>query len=111
MEIRLSGILRKYVDYRKTITYEAADLRTALTQLCAEYPPLTAVLFDSTGCISRVNRLFLNGEPMDPGNLDQALGTHDSIDILTAIAGGSNPRPRPTAPHPDPLLPRGPYCP
>ena len=97
MEIRLSGSLRKYVDYRKTIAYDAADLRTALTQLCSEYPPLTAVLFDSTGRISRVNRLFLNGEQIDPDNLDRTLGSDDSIDILTAIAGGSNPQIRPTA--------------
>lgn len=88
MEIRVSGILRKYVDYRKNLDYDTPTIRTGIEQLCHDHPQLTVILFDSSGAISGYHRIFLNGDQINTGDLDRPVTTSDTVDILTTIAGG-----------------------
>ncbi|AJC60460.1 MULTISPECIES: MoaD/ThiS family protein [Streptomyces] len=89
MKIHVSGILRKYVDYRKDLAYDAPTVRAGLEQLCSEYPQLATILFEGNGDISAVHRLFLNGDQLASDTLDAPTTANDTIDIITAIAGGS----------------------
>ncbi|MFC7308867.1 MoaD/ThiS family protein [Streptomyces monticola] len=88
MQIRVSGVLRKYVDYHRHLTYDAPTARSALEQLCADHPPLTTVLFESGGGISALHRIFVDGDQLAPDALDDPLTPDATVEIVTAIAGG-----------------------
>jgi molybdopterin converting factor small subunit len=89
VKFRFSGSLLRFVDYRKEIAIEgAANVGLALQDLVTAYPALSGVLYDADSKVRRAHRMFLNGESFDPGQTDRALGDEDTIEILTAIAGG-----------------------
>ena len=88
MRFRFSGVLLRFVNYRKEIELEAETLGIALQELAQECPPLSSVMYDSQGKVRSAHRLFLGGELIrDP---DPALGLKktDCIEVMTAIAGG-----------------------
>lgn len=62
--------------------------RTCLDAVEARFPGFAAQVFDDDGKVHRFVRLFLNGEPLDPGLLDTPINEGDVIGILAAIAGG-----------------------
>jgi molybdopterin converting factor small subunit len=89
VKFRFSGTLLRFVDYRKEVAIDGApNVGLALQNLVATYPALTGVLYDAESNVRRTHRMFLNGESLDPEHTDQALGDGDTIEILTAIAGG-----------------------
>lgn len=88
MKIRVSGILLRYTDYRKVIDCDAQTVVDGLDKLCRDYPSLRGFLFTEEGSPSRVHQLFLNGEQIERDNLNQPVRPSDTLEVLTAVAGG-----------------------
>lgn len=88
MKVRISGVLLRHVDYRKTIDCPEATLHCCLDALCAAYPALRGVLLDGRGRVSRVHQLFLNGDRIVDVSVDQPVNAGDVLELTTAIAGG-----------------------
>ncbi len=88
MMVRVSGALLRFTDYRRTITVDAPTVEAALVELAGEYQPLRTVLFDREGHVRATQRVFLNGELLEPDQLATPAGEADSIELLLAISGG-----------------------
>jgi sulfur-carrier protein adenylyltransferase/sulfurtransferase len=88
MMIRVSGALQRFTDYRRVITVDAPTVEAALLKLTGEYQQLRKVLFDREGKVRKTNKIFLNGEQLEPAQLASRAGDADSVDLLLAISGG-----------------------
>ena len=88
MIFRFSGTLLRFVGFQKEIAVEAATIEGGLVALVEKEPQLKPILFDGGGAVRSTHRMFLNGEQLSPGDSTRAIGPKDSVDILTAIAGG-----------------------
>jgi len=88
MKIRFSGALIRFVDHRREIEIDAANVGEALEKLLVEYPALRPVLYDGRGQVRRAHRIFIGGDQLDVIDLTRELKPDDCIDVLTAIAGG-----------------------
>lgn len=86
MQLCLSGPIRRFVQFQDEFALDAATAREALTKLAAQYPQLRPVLFDESGGVRKVHRVFLNSAPLE--NLDGPLAPTDRVEVITAIAGG-----------------------
>jgi hypothetical protein len=88
MLIRVSGALQRFTDYRRVISVDAPTVEAALVKLIGEYQPLRQILFDREGKVRATNRIFLNGELLEPAQLTNRAGDADSVELLLAISGG-----------------------
>ncbi|MEG3436440.1 MoaD/ThiS family protein [Pannus brasiliensis CCIBt3594] len=88
MNISFSGTLLRFVDYQKEISLEAETVEQALGRVTEQYPALRTSLYDADGNVRKVHRLFLNGEQLLGNEIERPLQENDSLQILTAIAGG-----------------------
>ena len=88
MMVRVSGALLRFTDYRRVISVDAPTVEAALVKLADEYQPLRAVLFDREGRVRATQRIFLNGELLEPEQLASSAGEADCIELLLAISGG-----------------------
>jgi hypothetical protein len=88
MEVRVSGALLRFTDYRRVIKVAAPTIEAGLTELAKQYRPLRSVLFDRHGRVRAAHRIFLNGEPLRVDQLRHAAGEADAVDLLLAISGG-----------------------
>jgi molybdopterin synthase sulfur carrier subunit len=82
-----SGSLLRYVGYRRQIDYETGTLAIALGVLFAEYPDLKGLLTNPDGTLRRTLRLAINNVVIRD-DLSRPLSPGDSVEIMTAIAGG-----------------------
>jgi molybdopterin converting factor small subunit len=88
MNIVLSGNLRRYTEFEGEVELEAASIGEALDKLVSRFPDLKPVIFDGSGGLRSVHRLFLNGDVLEGDHANHPVQTHDELGILTAIAGG-----------------------
>jgi sulfur carrier protein ThiS len=88
MIIQLPGALLRFANYQREFEYDSETLKAALDRLMAQNPALKSPLLDGSGKIRAAHLLFINGDQLDRGNTDRALGEHDCVEIVTAIAGG-----------------------
>ena len=88
MTVTLSGILLRFADFQKEISYDCSTVDAALAALVKDHPRLKGVLLDGKGNMRQVHRLFLNGEQLLSTDMQHELGADDKIEIITAIAGG-----------------------
>lgn len=88
MMVRVSGALLRFTDYRRAISVDAPTVEAALVKLAGEYQPLRTVLFDREGRVRATQRIFLNGELLEPDQLASPAGDADCVDLLLAISGG-----------------------
>jgi hypothetical protein len=89
MMIRVSGALIRFTDYQRVVTVDAPTVEAALVKLSCEYQPLRKVLFDREGRVRATQKVFLNGEPLEPHELgSSAAGEADCVELLLAISGG-----------------------
>jgi hypothetical protein len=88
MVIRVGGALQRFTDYRRVIKVDAPTVEAALVKLIGEYQPLGRILFDREGKVRATNRIFLNGELLEPAQIASRAGDGDSVDLLLAISGG-----------------------
>lgn len=88
MKFHFSGTLLRFTDYQQDVELDAATVGAALTKLVETTPTLQPVLYDGHGKVRSAHRLFVNGESITDADLGKPLGPNDTLDILTAIAGG-----------------------
>jgi hypothetical protein len=89
MMVRVSGALLRFTDYQRVISVDAPTVHAALVELAGEYQPLRKVLFDREGNVRATQRVFLNGEPLEPDQLATAAAEEaDTVELLLAISGG-----------------------
>ena len=88
MMVRVSGALLRFTDYRRVISVDAPTVEAALVKLAGEHHPLRKVLFDREGRVRATQKIFLNGEPLEPDQLASAAGEADCVELLLAISGG-----------------------
>jgi molybdopterin converting factor small subunit len=70
------------------LVVDAATVRGAIEAVEKKFPGFAPQVFDARGNLHRFVKLFVNGEPVDPKRLDQALAGGDALEIVAAIAGG-----------------------
>jgi hypothetical protein len=87
MRFLMSGNLLRFSDFQNEITIVAPTLEEGLEELVESCPRLKPVLFDGEGRFRKVHRLFVNGDPLERGEIDRAMGADDEVTILIAIAG------------------------
>jgi hypothetical protein len=88
MMVRVSGALLRFTDYQRAITVDAPTVEAALVKLAGEYQPLRKVLFDREGKVRATQRIFLNGDLLEPDQLASPAGEADCVELLLAISGG-----------------------
>lgn len=88
MILQFSGILLRLVNYDREVRVDAPTLGEALTLAEAHYPMLRPVLRDSGGELRRAHRVVINGSMVTRATLSTPVGDADSVQFLTAIAGG-----------------------
>jgi molybdopterin synthase sulfur carrier subunit len=89
MKVKLSGVLLRFVNYQREVTVDDADtIATALDRVVSEYPALKPVLYDGSGNLRSAHQLFVNGDQVTRGDLRHPVAKDDTVDVLTAIAGG-----------------------
>jgi hypothetical protein len=88
MMVRVSGALLRFTDYQRVVSVDAPTVEAALVKLADEYQPLRKVLFDREGSVRATQRIFLNGEQLEPDQLASPAGETDSVELLLAISGG-----------------------
>ena len=88
MRFRFSGTLMRFVDFQRELAVAAPTIAGGFEQLIAAHPQLRAVLFTGAGALRGTHRLFLNGEQLAGEDLGRAVGEADTVEILTALAGG-----------------------
>jgi sulfur carrier protein ThiS len=70
------------------LVVESQTVRGAIEAVDRKHPGILALVLDANGRPHRFVKLFVNGEPVDPAKLDQALAPGDELEIVSAIAGG-----------------------
>ncbi|MBS1911877.1 MAG: MoaD/ThiS family protein [Bacteroidetes bacterium] len=81
--------LRAYTENRSEVPVEASDVQSALDALVAQHPELRRHLFDDAGALRSFVNVYLNDDDiryLSAGRI--AIGEHDVISIIPAIAGG-----------------------
>ena len=88
MIVRFSGALLRFTDYQRVISVDAPTVEAALVELAGQYQPLRQALFDREGRVRATQKVFLNGEPLEPDELGCPAGEADCVELLLAISGG-----------------------
>jgi len=70
------------------LVVESATVQGSLEAVERKFPGFLPQVLDVHGRPHRFVKLFVNGEPVDPRRLDQAVGAGDALEIVAAIAGG-----------------------
>ncbi|ARF53800.1 MoaD/ThiS family protein [Streptomyces gilvosporeus] len=88
MKLHFTGTLQRFVDFDPVLTLPAGTLAETLRRAEERYPRLRPVLRDNGGRLRRTHRVVLNGELLASPDDDLMLRDGDTVEILTAIAGG-----------------------
>jgi sulfur-carrier protein len=91
VKVKLPTILRKHADGEAVVQGEGGTVRDLLNDLERRYPGLTQGIVNGDGLHRFVN-LYVNGEDVRYlGALEAPVGEGDTVSILPAVAGGSDP--------------------
>jgi len=71
-----------------TIRVQGASVLECLEAVEARYPGFREHVLSTDGTPHKFVRLFVNGEPIEPGALDTPVADGDEVEVLAAIAGG-----------------------
>ena len=88
MTITFHGPLLRYVGFQREVQISATTVQDSLEALCHRFPDLQPVLFDGRGALRPVHRLALNHSVLPRTQLNLPVRPEDTIDVITAIAGG-----------------------
>lgn len=92
--IRIPSALRTLTAGHADVEVTAATVRDALAELERRHPGIAAKLFDGAGAVKPFIRIYVRAEDIGGmSGLDTPVGDRDEIDIIPAIAGGSEPPP------------------
>ena len=70
------------------VAVSARTVRECLQAVESRYPGFGELVFAADGGLPRYVKLFVNGEVLDPGDLDRGVSDGDAVEVLAAIAGG-----------------------
>lgn len=87
--ILLPRQLSRFTDGQSRLTRDGDNLRTLVTNLCDEFPPLRDVMLDGRGDISPFVGVFVDA--LQVGDEDPAmivLSPGSAIQLVAAVAGG-----------------------
>jgi molybdopterin synthase sulfur carrier subunit len=87
--VKIPPVLRGSVGGAKEVEAEGADVGQVLRALARQHPATESQLFSEDGGLNRYVNVYLNDEDVRVlRGLDTAVGPHDTIVILPAMAGG-----------------------
>jgi len=87
--IEIPVTLRRFAALRERVAVDASDLQGALAQLVLQHPAMSVHVFARDGSLRRIVNVFVNGTHVRrPGDAPLALHAGDTIDLVTAFAGG-----------------------
>ncbi len=70
------------------VAVSASTVRECLQAVESRYPGFGELVFAADGGLPRYVKLFLNGEVLDPRDLDRGVSEGDAVEVMAAIAGG-----------------------
>lgn len=88
--VRIPPVLRAQAGGAKALDLEGATVGEVLDALVAAHPGLRAQLFTDEGALNRFVNVYVDGEDVRyTGELATAVGEHDEVVVLPAMAGGA----------------------
>jgi molybdopterin synthase sulfur carrier subunit len=91
MKVKLSGNLRRFVDFQRELHIDVpgdSTVNNTVQQLVAAFPGLRDVIYDSRGNIKQGYLICYNGTKVESGERDRPVSAQGCIDIFTGVAGG-----------------------
>jgi molybdopterin converting factor small subunit len=88
--IRIPPVLRPAVGGEKELTANGGSVGEILRKVAESHPDTQSQLFSPDGDLNRYVNVYLNDEDVRVlEGLDTAVGEHDTLVILPAMAGGA----------------------
>lgn len=92
MKFEFSGSLYRFANYNREVVVDGNTVGECLDRLVEKFPSLATTMLDSTGGISGSHNLFINGEPVARGEMQdlraKPMKATDVVYVLTAVTGG-----------------------
>src|SRR5262249_13157825 len=89
--IRIPTALRTLTGRNADVNVSAATVRDALAELDRKHPGIAAKVLDGNGAVKPFIRIYVRAEDIGgQSGLDTRVDDRDEIDIIPAIAGGSD---------------------
>jgi sulfur carrier protein ThiS len=70
------------------VDVESGSVRAVFDEMERRFPGFRAQVLAEAGALHRFVKLFVNGEPVERGDLERKLEEGDELEIVAAIAGG-----------------------
>ena len=70
------------------IEVEGSTVEECIRAVGDRHPGFIELVLDDRSVVHRFVKLFVNGDPIDPAELDTPVGEGDEVAILAAVAGG-----------------------
>ncbi len=87
--IKIPPVLRPSTGGEKEVSADGDDVGEVLRALAEQHPATREQLFGEDGSLNRYVNVYLNDEDVRVlDGLDTAVGPHDTLVILPAMAGG-----------------------
>jgi molybdopterin synthase sulfur carrier subunit len=87
--IEIPSALRSHTAQQAQVRVEATTVAAAFESLCVAHPTIRPYIFAPDGQLRRSIAVFVNEEDVrGPSGFGRALGTHDTVVVLVALAGG-----------------------
>jgi MoaD family protein len=88
IKIQIPAPMRQHTEGKTLIESSGATVGAVLENVCAQYPALTARIFDN-GQVRRFVNIYLNNEDIRYlDSLDTPVKDGDELAVMPAVAGG-----------------------
>lgn len=93
VEVRIPTVLRKYTNGERAIEAQGSNLLEVIESVDQKFPGFKSQVIADTGDLHRFINLYLNDEDVRYlESLSTKVATGDVVNILPAVAGGSQHR-------------------
>ena len=86
--IRFTNLFAERIGGVNSVDVEGATVAASLRALTDQHPDLAPLVWAKDGALNSVMVLFLNDHQLGAGELGNAVGPSDEIDIVPALEGG-----------------------
>jgi molybdopterin converting factor small subunit len=91
VRIRLASFFQERIGGVSSVEVSADTVSGALLVLTDKYPQLVRLIWaGEKGVANPVIVIFLNNKLVEPGQLETSVKPGDQIEVIMAVAGGSN---------------------
>ena len=91
IEVRVTAVLQKLVGGQKRVEATGDTVAALITDIDARHPGFKGQMYGEDGKLYRFVNVYLNAEDIRyTGGADTAVKAGDVLDILPALAGGSD---------------------